>query len=76
MGDAERILKDELRAAHQRERELLQTIRDLTDRLMFLSGKQYAPTELELAEEPEAEEDAPEDPDFPGYTADPEAVPI
>lgn len=50
MGSIERVLQDQLREARILIRDQQQTIRDLTDRIMYLSGKPYAPTPLELAD--------------------------
>lgn len=75
MAGTERYLVDELRAARRRETELLQTIRDLTDRIMYLTGKPYAPTPLDLFEPDEPDEPSKdEDETFPGMTSDPELV--
>lgn len=49
----DRLLADQQRA-HQRDRaELVQIIRDQNDRIMFLAGRQYTPTPLDLHTEPE-----------------------
>jgi hypothetical protein len=74
MGSSEQLLRDELRASHRREEALRRQLNDLLDRIMYLTGKPYAPTPLELSDGPEPQEEKPEDPDYPGYTAHPEEV--
>jgi hypothetical protein len=73
VASSEQLLRDELRAAHRREEALQRQVGELLDRIMYLTGKPYAPTPLEMIE-PEEEPDEPEDADFPGFTANREAV--
>jgi hypothetical protein len=74
VGSAERILADEIRELRREKRELQQQVGQLLDRIMYLTGKPYAPTPLELADVADELEPTPEDPDFPGFTASREAV--
>lgn len=72
MANEVQFLRDELRASRRREEELLRQIKDLTDRVMFLSGKPYVPTPLEEAQQDEPERET-SDP-WAGFTEDREAV--
>jgi hypothetical protein len=45
----ERLLGDQQRAHQADRRELIELIREQNDRIMYLAGRQYAPTPLETA---------------------------